>query len=254
MRRVASVIPVVVLAMLFVFTGMARGEGGPVVLFDQGHGQKFLIESKGELQLAGLAEIFRDRGFRVTGRSEPLTEASLANVDVLILSGPFRPYSADEVTAICEFIDRGGRLAAMLHFSQPLTGLLTELRVGVSPGVIHDPAEAIDGKPLNFRVTRFAPHRLCAGLERFSMYGVWAVTNTGNNATVVAFTSPGAWIDLGGNRQIPIVDAGWQYGVAVAGHYGRGRFVVFGDDAVFQNHFLDADNRQLAGNLADWLK
>lgn len=242
------------LLTMLILVGAAWGDGRQTVLFDQGHGQKFVIESTGELQLAGLAEIFRDQGFRVTGRSEPISDTVLAGVDVLVLSGPFRPYTAEEVTAICDFIGRGGRLAVMLHFSQPLTQLLTELRVGVSPGVIHDPNHAIDGKPLNFRVTRFVPHRLCAGLDHFSLYGAWGVTNMGNNAAVIAFTNPGAWIDPDDNRQIPAADSGWQYGVAVAGQYGLGRFVVFGDDALFQNHFLDGDNRLLARNLADWLK
>jgi hypothetical protein len=30
--------------------------------------------------------------------------------------------------------------------------------------------------------------------------------------------------------------------------------VVFGDDALFQNRFLDGNNRVLAGNLARWLQ
>lgn len=42
--------------------------------------------------------------------------------------------------------------------------------------------------------------------------------------------------------------------MVVAGSYGKGRFAVFGDDAIFQNRFLDADNRKLAANLARWLK
>ena len=43
------------------------------------------------------------------------------------------------------------------------------------------------------------------------------------------------------------------YGILVVGQRGRGRFAVFGDDAIFQNRFLDASNRKLAQNLAGWL-
>jgi hypothetical protein len=43
-------------------------------------------------------------------------------------------------------------------------------------------------------------------------------------------------------------------GVIVAGELGAGRFVVFGDDAIFQNKFLDEQNRRLAKNLARWLQ
>jgi hypothetical protein len=44
------------------------------------------------------------------------------------------------------------------------------------------------------------------------------------------------------------------FGVVVSGDLGNGRFIVFGDDAIFQNKFLDNSNRQLAKNLARWLK
>ncbi len=253
MKRLAHAVQALMVA-LFLAAGTAGGDGGPVVLFDQGHGQKFLIENSGGLQLAGLAGIFRDRGFDVAVRSEPLTDSALTGVDALVLSGPFRPYTADEVAVIGRFVERGGRLAIMLHIGIPVAGILDRLGVGVSPGVIQDPDQAIEGDPLNFRVRHLAPHRLFAGLERFSLYGVWAVTNTGDNATVIAATSPSAWVDVGANQRLPAGNAGQSMGVAVAGRYGRGRFVVFGDDAVFQNRFLDSDNRQLATNLAEWLK
>jgi hypothetical protein len=254
MLRTARFILASLLVAFFLATEAAWGADWPTLLFDEGHGQKFLIEDSGRLQLTGLAEIFRSQGFRVAARSVPLTDAALAEVDALVLSGPFRPYTAEEVTAISRFVDRGGRLAVMLHIGMPVAELLEQLGVGVSPGVIHDPDQAIDGDPLNFRVTQFAPHRLFAGVERFSLYGVWAVTNTKSNATVIAATGHGAWIGLGDNRRLPTSEADSSFGVAVAGHYGHGRFVVFGDDAVFQNGFLDDDNRRLARNLSVWLK
>jgi len=49
-------------------------------------------------------------------------------------------------------------------------------------------------------------------------------------------------------------DAVQAFGVLVAGSRGKGRFAVFGADAIFQNRFLDESNRQLAGNLAAWLR
>jgi len=43
------------------------------------------------------------------------------------------------------------------------------------------------------------------------------------------------------------------FGVVVVGHLGQGRYVVFGDDALFQNRFFDESNRRLAINLVNWL-
>ncbi|MBW1897757.1 MAG: hypothetical protein JRI61_01710, partial [Deltaproteobacteria bacterium] len=38
------------------------------------------------------------------------------------------------------------------------------------------------------------------------------------------------------------------------GKWGAGHFVVFGDDAIFQNKFLIEENALIGKNLARWLK
>ena len=78
--------------------------------------------------------------------------------------------------------------------------------------------------------------------------------NTAPSAMIVAATSPKGWADLNGNRKLDKDDVVQAFGVVVEGQHGAGRFVVFGDDAMFQNKFLDESNRQLAKNLARWLK
>jgi hypothetical protein len=49
-------------------------------------------------------------------------------------------------------------------------------------------------------------------------------------------------------------DAQQSFGVAIAGTYGKGKYVVFGDDAIFQNVFLKGENMALGKNLARWLR
>ena len=126
MKRLRRFIPVALLAAACLATGAAWGDGGPTVLFDQSHGQKFLVGEAGRLQLSELAEIFRNQGFRVTSQTEPITDRVLAKCDALVLSGAFRPYTAEEVAVIGRFVERGGRLAVMLHTAPPLAGLLAE--------------------------------------------------------------------------------------------------------------------------------
>ena len=41
--------------------------------------------------------------------------------------------------------------------------------------------------------------------------------------------------------------------LVLSGKKGTGRFVVFGDDAIFQNRFMDDHNTRLAQNLSAWL-
>jgi hypothetical protein len=223
------------------------------VVFDEGHGERFVISRDGLLDLSSLAAVVREGGEDVASLQTPLTDAALAGADALVISGPFVPLSAEEVSTVVRFLDRGGRLAVMLHIGIPAGELLHRLGVDFSNAVIHEQHDTIDADPANFRVTRFASHPLLSGVKRFSLYGVWALMATGDNARVITATSPDAWVDLDGDGTLSAGDAVQSFGVVVAGTSGRGEFLVFGDDAIFQNKFLDVDNRTLAANLAAWL-
>ncbi|MSM40027.1 MAG: DUF4350 domain-containing protein [Geobacter sp.] len=224
------------------------------VLFDQGHNQRFLAGETGPLQLSGLAGQFTQKGFTVTTQNGPLSKEALAGVTALVISGPFAPYTPAEVDAIVDFVEQGGRLAIMLHIGSPLIPLLDRLGVVVSNSVIHEQENIIKDDALNFRVTRFEPGPLSQGLQQFSIYGGWALLNNGPNTAVVARTGDKAWVDLNRDRTLTPGDAVQAFAVAVSGTAGTGRFVVFGDDAIFQNQHLDESNSILAANLVSWLE
>jgi hypothetical protein len=226
---------------------------GWTVLFDQGHGQRFTTEGKRELDLSGLAAAFRKSGYRVVSTKRALSPKLLAGTDALVLSGPFVPYAPPEIEAITAFVKRGGALCIMLHIGPPAATLLQRLGVEHSNGVINEAEGVIDNDPHDFRVTRVTPHLLFHGLHGFSLYGAWALLPAGDRVEAIATTSPAAWVDLNRNGRLDPADARQAFAVAVAGQPGKGRFVVFGDDAVFQNKFLVGENLQLARNLAAWL-
>ena len=210
-------------------------ENGSRILFDQGHNQLFLIEEKGELQLSGLADIMRARGARVASTKKPLDDDALRDVSALVISGPFESLRPEEVDAVVRFIERGGRLAAMLHIGPPLAGLLARLDLDHSNAVLHERNGVID-KDINFRVTALSASPLFAGLTKFSVYGGWAL-DPGKAGTPLARTSPDAWADLDGDKHLSKGDAVAAFTVAVSGTLGAGSFVVFGDDAIFQNRY-----------------
>lgn len=231
------------------------GGASRTVVFDQAHDQRFLIEHQGTLDLSGLAEIFRREGLQVTATSDPISEQTLANADALVSSGPFTAFQPAEIEAIVAFVQRGGRLCAALHIAPPAAALLGRLGVATSNGVIHETQNIIGENDLNFRVTRLRRHPITAGLSEFSAYGTWALINASADAEIIARTTSGAWIDLNGNGVLDEpVERPQAFGVAVAGEVGRGAFVVFGDDAIFQNQFLHDGNLALATNLARWLR
>lgn len=224
-----------------------------VMLVDQGHGQRFVVDKEGELDLSSLAGVLRDSGLTLRVSGGPLSPEALAGVQALLISGSFAPYTSEEITAVRRFVEEGGRLAVMLHIGPPLAGLLGEFGVVHSNGVIREAEQVIDGEPLNFQVTRLKPHPLFRDLSRFAVYGSWALAGDDPLAEVVAESGPLSWVDLNGDKKLGEGDAVQSFGVAVAGPKGRGRFVVFGDDALFQNRFLKDDNLALARNLAGWL-
>jgi hypothetical protein len=225
----------------------------PVVLFDEGHGQPFLVRGERPLDLSALAGVFTAAGCEVRTSGQRLEASTLAGVDALIISGAFQPLTVEEVAAVREFVTRGGGLAVMLHIAPPLAGLLHAFDVDFANRPLQEKDRLIDGKPQNFRVLDLTAHSLTAGLTDFAVYGAWALRGMAPGVDAVARTGANSWVDLNQDGQLGPGDAVQSFGVAVAGTPGRGRFVVFGDDALFQNRFLEGNNLVLAGNLARWL-
>jgi hypothetical protein len=231
----------------------ARGEAAQKVLFDAGHGERFLIGENGPLQLSDLAETFKAAGIQVAALEKPISDASLADAGGLVISAAFAPLQPEEIEAAVRFMQRGGRLAVMLHVAPPLATLLERLGITYTNGVIEELENIIDGKPQDFRVNHLGSHQILNGITEFSLYGVWGVMNLNNRARVIASTSPQAWIDLHHDK-VRTKEETASFGVVCAGDLGKGGFLVFGDDAIFQNKFLNANNKALAVNLAGWLK
>ncbi|PLX40977.1 MAG: DUF4350 domain-containing protein [Deltaproteobacteria bacterium] len=225
----------------------------PLLLFDEAHGQRFTIDGGGgDLGLSAFADVFVDAGFEVRALKSKITPETLKGAKALVTSGAFSPYSPDELEAISGFLNDGGSLALMLHISPTVRSLMDMLGVVPSNGVLKDGGEIIGGKDIDFKITNLEPHPLTQGLDYFSLYGGWALLPNADGVVPLAATGDNAWIDLNRNTLRDSDEVKMRLNVAVAGTRGRGRFVVFGDDAIFQNRFLDANNKKLAHNLANW--
>ena len=231
----------------------ASAAAGPRVLLDEGHGQRFLAGRSGQLDLSGLAALFREAGMEVRTSSGRFSLEALQGVEALVISGPFVPLEPDEVKAVLTFVVGGGRLALMLHVGQPLQGLLEALGIQYSRGPVHETAGLIGGRDLDFSVTRFAPHPVTDGLGSLSVFGCWSLRSANPDVKVIARTGEEAWLDSDGDgRRSPGEPVG-SHGLVLAAGLGGGGYVVFGDDAIFQNSFLEAHNRDLGRRLARWL-
>lgn len=242
----------VMMVLFFCAASVVQARAAGTVIFDEGHGERFVTGKSGHLDLSSLADILRHKGLTVKTLAVALDDEALAAADGVVLSGPFTHLTQAEVDSVLRFLGRGGSLAVMLHIAEPAAELLHTLGVDFSNRVIHEQSDVVDNDSTNFRVTRFESHPLFVGVNRFTIHGGWALTGFADGARTIASTSPSAWVDLDGDGKLSAGDAMQSFGVAVTGSRGKGKFIVFGDDAIFQNKFLDDDNRALAGNLAAW--
>ncbi len=245
---------IILLIILAPHAAFSKKPTAPVLLFDESHKQHFLIEQNKALDLSNLAAIFKNQGFIVKSSARPLTTELLRGISTLIISGPFQPCSRMEIAAIKNFINKGGQLVVMLHIASPTAGLLTALGVAISSNIVHERTNLLSPPGnTNFYVTNLAPHPLTRGLSRINLYGAWAL-NTRLAANVIARTSPRAWVDLNHDQKLDAGDAVQAFSEIVTGQLGHGHFIIFADDAIFQNRFLTGDNHTLALNMAKWLK
>jgi len=224
----------------------------PLLLFDQGHAQRFLIQDKGELQLSKLSETIASQGGRVEAITQEISKESLSGASAIVISGAFAPFKQSEVDALTTFVENGGRLAVMLHIGQPVADLLHRFDVDISNVVLHEQQNVIDGHDLNFKITDLSTNPLFSDVPSFSVYGGWAL-NPGTKAESMARTSQQAWVDLNGDKKLSTGDVVDAFSVIVSGAAGNGAFLFFGDDAIFQNRYMDRNNRALAINLGKWL-
>ena len=251
LKKIIFGIHLVVLLITVNSLGLAAQK---TVLFDESHGQKFLVEQNGPLDLSELSKLFQNEGLHIETNKGKITNEALAKVDALVISGAFLPVTPPEIEAIIRFVEKGGRLCIMLHIGSPVADLLHRLKVSISNGVVHEQENQIHNKELDFYVSELKPHEITRGVKRFSIFGGWALLNTEENSEIIVRTSTQAWIDLNRNHKLDKGDAMQSFGLVIAGRWGFGQFVVFGDDAIFQNQFLTKENALLGKNLATWLQ
>ncbi len=234
------------------FVKDASAAASPVVLFDEAHTQQFLVGKQGDLDLSGLAKLFSEQGAEIRTGTALISKNSLLGVDALIVSGAFTPFVDSEIEAILAFLARGGKVALMTHIPSPYMSLATRLGVSFSNGVVLEQENLVDSNAQNFMVKDFTVHPLMTGISSFTAYGCWALLERSETVVSIARTSPRAWVDLNKDGKLSERDAMQAFSVILAGKVGQGNFVIFGDDAIFQNRFLKDGNYALAKNLAIW--
>ncbi len=142
----------------------------------------------------------------------------------------------------------------MIHITPTVSNLLKDLGIASTTGPINEVVNVRGGGGKDFSVTQLEAHPLTRGMKLFTVYGAWGLNPELGNAKIIAKTSPKSWVDLNRDGRFALGDAAQEFGIIVAGSFGKGEFVVFGDDAIFQNRFLKDGNLLLGKNLVNWMR
>jgi ABC-type uncharacterized transport system involved in gliding motility auxiliary subunit len=248
----------------------SRSQGVIGVLRGEGEGD---VSSDGELGFSGLAAALATEGYQVRS----LVTASLAEIpedlDAVLLLGPRRPLRPESVAALERYLERGGRLVALLEpgVQSGIEPLLDRWGIQAPEGVIIDPASGDGALGIRPIVYNYETHPLARGLnpDRMTFFEgarPLVVHNTGPGDEVrrVVLASPRSWVTqdlsvLSGRRAELAPDGARQdyHTIAAAGRFpragGEARLVVIGDsDFASNRHLRSLYNLDLVLNAVHW--
>ena len=207
---------------------------------------------------------FSTRFYEMSRIKEPLTDAVLANVDVLVLKVPTEPYRPQEIEAVVRFVERGGGLLLIgehtdvfgtgYHLNQVARRFGFEYR--------YDCLFGIDSFFDQFYVPSFARHPVVSAVRGMDFatscsirpFQPWrgrsVITSTGlKNAPADYHAS---------NFYPPAQDrADMRYGAFVqlwAARHGKGRVLAFTDSTIFSNFCtFEPGKLELLRGMMEWL-
>jgi hypothetical protein len=160
---------------------------------------------------------------------------NLTDTDILVLTSPNKPFSAEEIGAIQAFVLNGGKLVVLGEwagfggFNAPATNLMLKpFGLGFGQDTLRENNSGI----LNF--TNFISHPITQNLKQVTFYQSGSVQNMGSaNATILARTSPEAF---------RIASNDGAFASILVSTYGSGKVILVGDTS-----FLSSDDSNANG-------
>lgn len=239
--------------------------------FTEGHGEKLLGSDK-EKGYKNFAARLESENYAVK-RALLSRDAIPEETDVLIIAGPVTDFLPEEMDAVTQYADKGGKILMLLDPSEVRLNRLEDwlLTYGVSLGasVVVDKLSRVFGADYLIPVvTQYARHPITEKFTAASFLPIArTVTAAGDvpetlHVTELALTSPGSWAESDwkqvnegkvsqeeGEARGPLSLA-----VAVEKAESSFRLVVFGDSDFADNaHFYLSGNTDLALNTVAWL-
>jgi len=172
---------------------------------------------------------------------------------VVVVLSPDTAYTADEATAIREFVDRGGTVVVAGDFGDPTTQLLEDLDVAARlDGTSVRDERHYERSPALPRATNVTTHPYTTAVDQLTLNHATVVRfgDSNTNATRLVNTSSFAYLDTNGNGELDDAETLRTYTVAAVERVNGGSVVTVSDPSLFINAMLDReDNRQFARNV-----
>lgn len=174
-------------------------------------------------------------------------ESAAANGTLAVVLSPDAPY--EQTGRLQAFVESGGTLLVAEDVGPHGNEILASVgaRARVEGTLLRD--ERTHGASPAFPVaTNVTDHPYTVGVDALQLNYGTAVTP--QNATVLASTSPFAYLDTTRNEQLDANETLASYPVATVESVGEGRVITVGDPSLFVNDMLERrDNREFARGI-----
>jgi ABC-type uncharacterized transport system involved in gliding motility auxiliary subunit len=251
------------------------------VYFLGGHGEPKIDDEKTELGLARAAQGTGDSGFDIADLSLIDKEHVPGDAAVVVIAGPKSPLFPNELNAISEYVDRGGRVLAMLEpgVDSALEPYLKGFGIEVGDNLVIDPNPA--SKALGFGpdapvITQFEQHPVTEPLRDHPtpLLFYWARSvspipgTKGVSVTTLIQSSPSSWGETkykkGGDvardeddmpGPVPLAVAATKSSITMVNKINdQARIVAIGDSSFATNKFFPrGGNSDLFLHAVEWL-
>lgn len=219
------------------------------ILVDNSHSEIFFPFDEGDRGYSKFLDFYRANGYKIEVNNYEISENVLKTSKIFILFGPMSFLKPEEIKALKSYVAEGNKVIILIHLHHPLQGLLNDfLEI---KGVVLE-KENIISMPQDFFATDFENHMLTENITKLAFFGAFALLPK-NNTLPLVYTSDEAWIDVNRNLALDNDEIHGKLPLVCLVKYGKGEFLVIGDDAPLINRFIDiGDNKIFAKNVVKW--
>ncbi len=242
----------------------------PLIWLTDGHGEKN-VESQEPMGAADLKRYLEQQNMRVEQVTLLERTEIPAEVQLLVIAGPTRRITESELLLLQDYLERGGRILALIDplVDSGLDGFLERWGIRLGMDIVVDPARQLPfGSAANLFVTTYTRHPIVEKMK--TLMTLYPVARSVSPVTPppaeistmpLALTSPMGWgettVDSPRFQFDAGLDAKGPVSIAVAAERrepSRGRLVAIGDsDFVINAQLGNIGNRDLLMGAVYWL-